>query len=191
MSRPRESISCMSLEVGDQRGARWVKLLQRLEMDLTYDREERPWWSTATIHGYTRCTALAVVDVANLGDTDQESVLTDLFEHATDSSWDGDIWIVAAGQLLLPGLDPGWGPEFRASGWIGQYHGDLLGEEGWASAPAPWAYCTSCGGTGVFHAEQTFLCTPNGCYDAGANFEPADLDQLRMSWEEAAFGPLR
>lgn len=32
----------MSLEVSDQRGARWVKLLQRLEMDLTYNREERP-----------------------------------------------------------------------------------------------------------------------------------------------------
>lgn len=185
-----ENIGSMSLEVSDQRGARWVKLLQLLDMDLTYDREERLWWSTAIIHGHTRPTALAVIDLADLSRASWDSALTELFEHAGDASWDGDIWIVAAGRLIQPGLDPGWGPEFQASGWICHYHGDLPGEEGWAAAPAPWADCTACGLTGTFHPEQTFLCTPNGCYDAGSNFEPADLDQLRMSWEEAAFGPL-
>ena len=181
----------MSLEVRDQRGLRWVKLLQLLGMDLAYEREERPWWSTATIGGDERRTALCVIDVAPLGEAERESVLTDLFEHAADSLWDGDIWVVAAGRLVLPGLDTGWGPEFRCSGWIAQYMGGHQWDDGWAPAPAPWAHCTSCGSTVVFHPEQTFLCTPNGCYDAGANFEPADLDELRMSWQEAAFGPLR
>lgn len=181
----------MSLEVADPRAARWVKLLQSLEMDLVYVREDRPWWCTAIVLGHTRRTALAVVDVAHLHDTDRASVLTDLFEHAADSAWDGDIWVVAAGRLLLPGLDSGWGPQFRPSGWIAQYIGGHQWDDGWAPAPAPWAHCTSCGSTVVFHPEQTFLCTPNGCYDAGANFEPADLDVLRRSWEEAAFGQLR
>ncbi|MGH3977322.1 MAG: hypothetical protein ACRDS9_29010 [Pseudonocardiaceae bacterium] len=181
----------MSIGVDDLRGARWVRLLQLLGMHLTYDRKERPWWSTATILGDSRRTAFAVVDVAALGYADRESVLTDLFEHAADSSWDGDIWVVAAGRLVLPGLDSGWGPEFRCSGWIAQYMGDREWGDGWASAPAPWAHCASCGGTVVFHPVQSFLCTPNGCYDSGDNFEPAGLDELRMSWEEAAFGPLR
>lgn len=159
---------------------------QRFIDQLFHFREPGPGAAEAVTSVFLPGKAPLLVVAFDLIETDEDSIARMEFELA--NTWTTDVLIVGE-HWSIPGRQVQWGEHlYPAAGILGQYSdSDRFGMDGntWSWEVAPWAICTVCGSTVVFHPVQSFRARPCGHYDSGDNFEPPNFIAMEQWWATA------